>query len=80
MNKYYPYKASILSVNPSGEATWWPISSNSEDEMVIGDGIPGDKQSAELCARCCRIAYEQALEDVNRLLKEKGIVLMLVLR
>jgi len=52
---------------------WWPESSYKEDSMVIGDGIPGDKESAELCARCCNIAYTQALHDIRRLFKEHGI-------
>ena len=41
--------------------------------MVIGDGIPGDKKTAELCARCCNIAYEQALDDVVELLESRGL-------
>ncbi len=65
---HWPYRADIMD----GEA-WWPESSHPEDSMVIGDGIPGDKKTAELCARCCNIAYEQALEDVTTLLAGKGL-------
>ncbi len=58
---------------PGQSETWWPESSFESDRMVIGSGIPGDKQSAELCARCCNIGYTQALEDVVNLFKENGI-------
>lgn len=72
MNKHYPYKAEIMDPE-SKNPIWWPVSSHQEDDMVIGDGIPGDQKSAELCARCCNIAYGQALDDVRALFLEKGM-------
>lgn len=67
-NKTLPYKVGILHEN-NGRVIYWPVNSRSDDEMVIGDQIPGDKKTAEICARCCNIAYRQALEDVEELLK-----------
>lgn len=72
MKGHYPYKAEI-GWQSSGKDIWWPVSSNPDDNMVIGDQIPGDKQSAELCARCCNIAYRHAMEDVLALFKESGM-------
>ncbi len=67
MNKAYPYKEKLMD-----EKIWWPESSR-DDRMVIGDGIPGDRESARLCARCCNIAYKQAIEDFAILLRERDI-------
>jgi hypothetical protein len=66
------YKADILFPEQK-EKVWWPVSSDENDNMVIGDGIPGDKKTAELCARCCNIAYGQALEDIEQYFLSKGI-------
>ena len=70
MDKHYPYKAEEMEGRPG---VWWPVCSNPDDDMVIGDGIPGDKESAELCARCCNIAYDQAISDVKKRLKTIGL-------
>lgn len=70
---HYPYKVEKLRTKDDGTDVWWPVSSNAEDPMVIGDGIPGDKKSAELMARCCNIAYKQALEDVKGRLLAIGV-------
>lgn len=67
--RHWPYRAARMD---KGRDVWWPESS-AGDGMVIGDQIPGDEATAELCARCCNVAYKHALEDVLALLKEQGI-------
>jgi len=69
---HWPYRAAIMYPEAVTKV-WWPESSNEENSMVIGGYIPGDKETAELCARCCNIAYEQALEDVVSLLLKRGL-------
>lgn len=68
--KHYPYKADLMRED---DCIWWPVSSNIENNMVIGDGIPGDIKSAELCARCCNIAYKHGIKDAIDILSESGI-------
>jgi hypothetical protein len=71
-NKTVPYKVGILHRDVN-KTIYWPTNSREGNKMVIGDGIPGDEDTAALCARCCNIAYGQALDDVEELLRESGI-------
>ena len=52
-----------IKVGKMDKTTWWPITSNRSDSMIVGDGIPGDKQTTEFAVRCCNIVYEQAVDE-----------------
>jgi hypothetical protein len=67
----YPFKAEICDSRPDTEF-WWPVSSSPEDEMIVGDAVPGDKVSAEFAARCCNIVYVTAVEEVLALINESA--------
>jgi len=70
--RHWPYRAAIMCPNDQ-RVVWWPESSYESDTMVIGDRIPGDQKTAELCARCCNIAYRHALDDIQALFKQHGM-------
>ena len=69
----YPYKVVERFSTSAIASTYWPASSDEHDNTVIGDGNPGDRKSAELCVRCCNIAYRHAIEDVVAKLAEMGV-------
>lgn len=77
MSRHYPYTTEILYKKEDRQDNlpdcWRAVSSNEDDSSVLMDGISGDKKDAEMSARSCNIAYEQAIVDVKSLFNKNGM-------
>ncbi len=75
---HYPCKVAVLERGRSTKkpTTYWPVTSNRSDNIIVGDGIlggegsPDNKPIMEFTARCCNIVYEYALDDMSKELEE----------
>lgn len=73
IDSHYPIKTEILHEREDGNHCWWSVTSNDEDNWIVGDGIPCDKKTADHVTRHCNLLYGMVVQDCKNILKANGV-------